>query len=65
MDIIKADNHLSEQLEYIYELRKRYYIAGFCTGSFNAIKVIDAYLNAGPKSLEIINHYIFPKQKFI
>lgn len=60
----KSDNrHLSEQLEYIVDLKNRYWIAGFVCGIENAKKVISAYLEAGPKSISIMNKFIHPKIK--
>lgn len=64
MDKIRADKHLSEQLEYLKSLDSRGYIAGFACGKDAAIKIIDAYLEAAPNSLDIINRYLIPKIKF-
>ena len=64
MKIILADDHLSEQWEYIQLLRQRGHIAGFCSGKYFARKVLDAYLEANDRSLKIINHYLFPPMNF-
>jgi hypothetical protein len=64
MKIILDNNHLSEQWEYIKSLRERGHIAGFCSGKYCARKVLDAYLEANEKSLDIINHYLFPPMNF-
>ena len=58
---LRKNKHLEEQLEYLTGLKERYYIAGFVIGPEDAKKVISAYLEAGPNSLEIINKYIYPK----
>jgi hypothetical protein len=57
---LRKDKHLQEQLEYLTALKERYYIAGFVIGLEPAKEVIKAYLDAGPKSLEIINKFIYP-----
>ena len=58
---LRKNEHLQEQLEYLTALKERYYIAGFVIGIEPAKKVISAYLEAGPNSLEIINNFIYPK----
>lgn len=58
---LKKDKHLEEQLEYLIELRERFYVAGFVCGLESAKKVISAYLEANKKSIETINKFIYPK----
>lgn len=57
------NDHLREQLEYITELKNRYWAAGFVIGLEPAKLVIRAYLEANSKSLSIINQSLYPKIK--
>lgn len=61
----KDDTHLMEQLNYIIALKDRDWLAGFVVGVEAAKKVISAYMEAGPKSLGVINQFIYPKIKRI
>lgn len=64
MKKIEENDHLSNQWEYLQGLRSREYIAYFAVGPFNCKKIIKAYFEGTEKSLDIMNHYGFPKMKF-
>lgn len=57
------DKHLCEQLEYINNLRERFWFAGFVCGYEDAIKVIDWYMEGDITTINKINHLIYPRMK--
>ena len=58
---LKKDDHLKEQLEYLIELRNRYWLAVFVSGIESAKIVIKAYLEANSNSIATINQHASPK----
>jgi hypothetical protein len=56
----KNDSHLVEQLNYINDLKARFWFAGFVCGHENAIKVIDWYMEGDISTIDSMSELIYP-----
>ena len=63
-DFKKNDKHLVEQMEYLNNLKERFWFAAFVCGPLDAIKVIDWYMEGNIKTISQVQPLIYPSMEF-